>query len=220
VAPPQVIAIDGPVAVGKTSLGQVLARKLGYIFVDTGNMYRAITWKALKLGIPLEDEPRLESLTRKTKMEFSADSRLRVDGQPLGPELRSPPVEAGVPLVSRLPQVRQALVAQQRALARQGRVVMAGRDIGTVVLPQAQLKVFLTASPEERAQRRFLELKGAGQEPDYNAILGDLKRRDGMDSTRAVSPLRPAPDARMVDTEGIPLEEVVRRVLALMEGPW
>lgn len=216
-ARPSLISIDGPVAVGKTSLGKLLARQLGYRFVDTGNMYRALTWKALKLGLNLDQEEKLGELAQRTRMEPWAEEGFLVDGEGVGRELRSQEVEKGVSLVARHPRVRRALVALQQRLAQEGRVVMVGRDIGTVVLPQAQAKFFLTASAGERARRRFRELKEQGQNPDYEAVLKDLERRDGIDSNRSHSPLRPAPDARIVDTDGLTLEEAAQKVLSLLE---
>jgi cytidylate kinase len=217
-ARPSLIAIDGPVAVGKTSLGKLLARQLGYKFVDTGNMYRALTWKALKLGLDLDQEEKLGEMAERARMEPWGEDGFLVDGEEVGKELRSQEVEKGVSLVACHPRVRLAMVALQQRLAQEGRVVMVGRDIGTVVLPQAQAKFFLTASPGERARRRFRELKEQGQNPDYEAVLKDLERRDGIDSKRSHSPLRPAPEARILDTDGLILEEVARKVLSLLEG--
>ena len=151
-------------------------------------------------------------------MEPWAEEGFLVDGEGVGRELRSQEVEKGVSLVARHPRVRRALVALQQRLAQEGRVVMVGRDIGTVVLPQAQAKFFLTASPGERARRRFRELKEQGQNPDFEAVLKDLERRDGIDSNRSHSPLRPAPDARIIDTDGLTLEEAAQKVLSLLEG--
>ncbi|MFQ5826457.1 MAG: (d)CMP kinase [Dehalococcoidia bacterium] len=215
---PQLIAIDGPVAVGKSTVGRLLARKLGYRFIDTGAMYRALAWKALKLGVSLEDGEKLGELARSTAMEFSGEGGLLMDGQEVSHELRHPNVESGVSLVSRIAEVRQAMVAQQQAMAQDGRVVMAGRDIGTVVLPRAGLKVYLEASAEERARRRYQELGDQREGVDYASVLDDLKRRDAIDSQRATSPLRPAPDARIIDTEGLGAEEVVERLCALVGG--
>ncbi|MEE8472889.1 MAG: (d)CMP kinase [Dehalococcoidia bacterium] len=212
---PRLITIDGPVAVGKSTVGRLLAGKLGYRFIDTGAMYRALAWKALKLGLDPEDEEGLSELARSTAMEFSGDGELLVDGQVVSHELRQPSVEERVSLVSRIAEVRQAMVAQQQAIARESGAVMAGRDIGTVVLPQAELKVYLEASAEERARRRYQELRQQGKDVDYASVLDDLKRRDNIDSQRAVSPLRPASDAHIIDTEGLEVEVVVDRISTL-----
>ena len=196
-------------AVGKSTVGRLLAQRLGFRFFDTGAMYRALTWKALKLVIPLDDEERLSQLARETRMSLIPQG-IRMDGVELTVELRSPAVEEGVSQVSSHPGVRQILVAEQHRLAGGGGVVMVGRDIGTVVLPQAEIKVFLTASAEERAQRRFRELG-----VNYQAKFEDLKRRDSIDSQRQASPLRPAADAHIINTEGLTPEMVVEKVMAL-----
>lgn len=217
---PRLIAIDGPVAVGKTTIGLLLAYRLGYSFVDTGTMYRALTWKALKLGINLEDEDKLARLAANTKIKFVANKNLGilVDGEDVSDEVRRPEVERGVSLVSKVIGVRRAMVKEQRRMAQRGRLIMAGRDIGTVVLPRAGLKIFLTASPEERARRRYLELSNQGETADYKVILNELLRRDEIDSQRAVSPLKPAEDAKIIDTESLSPEQVVQKILALMEA--
>lgn len=209
------IAIDGPVAVGKSTIGRLLAEKLGYFFVDTGNMYRALTWKALKLDIDLGGEDKLSQLAANTKIEF-VSGRILVDGKDITVEVRSEEVERNVSLVSKVAGVRQIMLEKQREIARAGKVIMAGRDIGTVVLPEAELKVFLIASPEERAHRRYLELLNQEAKADYNAILADLVSRDKIDSQQAASPLQPAADAKIIDTEGLTPERVVQKILTLM----
>lgn len=209
---PQVIAIDGPVAVGKTTVGRLLARRLNYHFVDTGMMYRALTWKALRTGINPYDADGLTKMAYETRLSVDEEG-INVDGVTVGEELRSPEVERKVSLVSMVPGVREAMVQRQRELADRGGIIMAGRDIGTVVLPEAPLKVFLTASAKERARRRHSELGGR---EDYETILRDLERRDELDSSRSISPLKPAPDAHIIDTENLTPEEVVDRILALI----
>ncbi len=216
---PQLIAIDGPVAVGKSSVGYLLARKQGYIFFDTGMMYRAFTWKVLKLGISPKDKSRLSQLANITKFDFvpSREGYLSplIDGENVSSKLLCPEVEEQVSLISKVAGVRQALVSEQRKLAKREKVVMAGRDIGTVVLPWAELKIFLVASAEERANRRYKELMEQGKGIDYNAILVDLKRRDEMDTQRTISPLKPATDAIVINTEKLSLEQVVDKIYAL-----
>jgi len=216
---PQLIALDGPVAVGKSSVGSLLARKLGYIFFDTGMMYRAFTWKVLKLGISPEDENELSHLASTTKFSFvsSQEGRLLpiIDGEDVSSKLLCPEIEELVSLVSKVAGVRQTLVSEQRKLAQRVKVIMAGRDIGTVVLPWAELKIFLVASAEERANRRYKELLEQGEKVDYNIIFADLKRRDEMDIHRTISPLKPATDAIVINTEKLSLEQVVDKIYAL-----
>jgi cytidylate kinase len=203
-------------------VGRLLAARLGYRFIDTGNMYRALAWKALKLGIDPEDGPALARLAESTRLEMlpgeGAEAGPLVDGQAVAAALRSPEVERAVSPVSRFPQVRRALVQHQRRLARQGGVVMVGRDIGTHVLPRAGLKVFLEASPQERARRRHREVAGTAPEGSatYQSILAELERRDRMDSQRAVSPLRPATGAVIIDTEGLTPQEVADHICRLL----
>ena len=216
---PQLIALDGPVAVGKSSVGSLLAEKLGYVFFDTGMIYRAFTWKVLKSGISPEDKEELCDLACATEFGFvpSQEGVLSVfiDGEDVSSKLLSPEIEGLVALTAKVAGVRQAMVAEQRKLAQRGSVVMAGRDIGTVVLPWAELKIFLTASAEERARRRHKELQQRGQNSSLEAVLADLKRRDEMDINRTISPLRPAADAVIIDTEGHSLEQIVDRIHGL-----
>lgn len=216
----QFIAIDGAVAVGKSTVGKLLAEKLGYHFIDTGVMYRALTWLALQHQVSLADHKALSELARKTRFDLSSSPRetILVNGQDVTAELRHPEVEASVSQVSQVPGVREALVDQQRCLAAEGRVVMVGRDVGTVVLPGAELKIFLSASSQERARRRYQEWLQKGKEVDYQTVLLELQRRDAIDSHRPISPLRPAPEAHIVDTEGLSAEQVVARLLDIIEG--
>ncbi|MGA8848981.1 MAG: (d)CMP kinase [Dehalococcoidia bacterium] len=213
---PQLIAIDGPVAVGKSSVGSLLAKRLGYVFFDTGMMYRAFTWKVLKSGTSTEDEQKLCQLANTTKFDFVPLQGCYlspfIDDEDVSSELFCPEVEAHVPLVAKIARVRQTLILEQRRLAQRGKIVMAGRDIGTVVLPRAELKVFLTASTEERARRRYKELLERGENSSLEAVLADLKKRDEMDIHRTVSPLKPAEDAIIIDTENLSLEQVVDKI--------
>lgn len=216
---PRLIAIDGPVAVGKSSVGSLLAERLGYVFFDTGMIYRAFTWKVIKCGISPTDEEKLGQLANTTRFEFIAIREWLlspvIDGEDVSAKLLCPEVEEQVPLTSKIAGVRRALVLEQRKLARRGKVVMAGRDISTVVLPWAELKIFLTASTEERARRRHRELLARGDNTNLKTVLADLKKRDEMDMNRAISPLKPAEDAIVIDTEGPSLEQVVDRIYAL-----
>jgi len=202
-----------------------VARRLGYLFLDTGAMYRALTWLALRRRLDPEDEEAIARLAAETTMEVSQPPpgsgerwRVRIDGEDATPHLRTPEVEASVSLVSRVPAVRRALVRIQRRLAQRGPTVMAGRDIGTAVLPHADLKVYLDASREERARRRRQQLALKGPIPSFESVLADLEKRDAIDSSRSVSPLRPAADAVIINTDGLSLEEVVERVLSLVEA--
>lgn len=219
---PSTIAIDGPVASGKTAVGGLLALKLAYRFIDTGVMYRAVTWAALRDGTSPEDEAAVTALAHRMQMEVAysdtlSGPRILVDGRDVTSELRSREVDGWVSLVSSYSGVRQALVARQRALAGEGGIVMVGRDIGTVVLPDADLKVFLTASREERAMRRYREMKEREQSPSLEQVMENLLARDEMDSTRADSPLRPGEGAYMLNTNDMDLDQVVDNILRLMD---
>ena len=217
---PQLIAIDGPVAVGKSSVGSLLARRLGYVFFDTGMVYRAFTWKVLKSGIPPGDEEKLCQLVNTTKFDFVPIKSgwylsPLIDDEDISSKLLCPEIEEQVSLTSKIAGVRQALVLEQRRLAQRGKLVMAGRDIGTVVLPWAELKIFLTASTEERAMRRYKELLERGENTSLEIVLADLKRRDEIDTHRTISPLKPAEDAIIIDTENFSLEQVIDKTYAL-----
>lgn len=220
---PSTIAIDGPGAAGKSAVGGRVAHRLGYRFVDTGSMYRALTWLTLQRGVDPQDEETVAELAAATSMEVTTGSpsapeqcRIGVNGLDATPHLRSPEVEGAVSWVSRVPRVRQVMVGIQRGLAAEGEVVMAGRDIGTVVLPEADLKVYLDASTEVRARRRHEELTLEGQSISLQSVHEELLRRDAIDSSRKTSPLKPAADAVVIDTNDLTLEEVVERVLSLI----
>ena len=183
-------------------------------------MYRAVTWAAIERGIDLEDDEGLGKLAESLQMRLAngeSGDRLAVDGQDITDRLRDPKVEHGVSLVSSVSGVRSALVKQQQAIAREGPIVMAGRDIGTVVLPDAKLKVFLKASVEVRARRRHHELQHEANALDYEQVMDDLERRDKIDSERANSPLRPAADALQLETDDLEVEEVAQRILSILE---
>ena len=214
-----VIAIDGPVASGKTTVGLNLARELGYRLVDTGMMYRAITWLALHEGVDILEEEAVTTLARLAQIELGqptkeGNPRLSINGLDITNELRSPEVDRNVSLVSRVAGVREAMVRRQRELAGEGNLIMLGRDIGTVVLPDAPLKVYLDASARERAHRRRLELLENGVDRPEQEIFEELEQRDEMDRNRHASPLRPAEGAIIIVTDGLSLEEVVDRVRA------
>jgi len=209
---PSVIAIDGPAASGKTTVGRALAKRLGYLFVDTGVFYRAATLAALDSGTALDDEPALSRLAAAVSVAFAdGGERVLIGGADAGPRLRSPEVDAAVSPVSAVAGVRAALLGPQREAAA-GSVVMAGRDVGTVVLPDAA-KVYLDASPEERTRRRFAELAGADNPRSERAVRENLALRDETDSRREHAPLAAAPDAVRVVTDGLSVAEAVERVL-------
>lgn len=220
---PTVIAIDGPAASGKSTLGRLLAEALNYLFLDTGSMYRALTLAVLQQGVDVDDETAVTHLAEQTKIDIQpanqpADGRLYtvlLNDADVTWAIRSPAVDAHVSKVSSYPGVRRELVRQQRALGERGHVVMVGRDIGTVVMPDAPLKLYVTASATERARRRWLERCRQGHTAEYEAILADVIRRDRIDSTREHSPLRPADDAIRIDTTKRPVETVVAEILAL-----
>lgn len=212
-----VIAVDGPVASGKTTVGRLLAQRLIYKFLDTGAMYRAITWAALEAGVSPKDGSRLVRLAQEQRMGvvFQQDGQaaVLVDGRDVAAYLREERVEQSVSLVSQVSGVRDILVELQRRLAEEGSIVMAGRDIGTVVLPNAPLKVFLIASVAERARRRHAERQASGHSVSYQDVMEDIAKRDKLDSERKVAPLRPATDAYVMDTDGLSIEMVVGRIL-------
>lgn len=211
-----VIAIDGPVAAGKTVVGRQVAQRLGFKYLDTGVMYRGVTWLALRCAVPVEDTNALGELARNHPIRLKGqDSDIVLIGRhEVGPELREPQIDRNVSQVSLIPEVRVALVAQQQALAEEGNIVMVGRDIGTVVLPKADLKIFLTASVEERARRRWQDLVRQGHGVDYQQVIQDTRHRDAMDSQRAMSPLIPAGDAIQLNTDGLTTDQVIEAILS------
>lgn len=218
---PDVIAIDGPAASGKSTIGFMLARRLGYLYLDTGSMYRALTLAAIHRGISVNDEAGLTSLALTLDLEVlplrgETDGRqytVLINGQDVTWDLRLPEVDAAVSQVSTYALVRAEMVRRQRETARRGRVVMVGRDIGTVVMPDAPLKLYITASAAERARRRLIDRHRQGHDDDYEAILADVIRRDQIDSSRQHSPLRPAADSVVIDTTNQPAEAVLDGIL-------
>lgn len=224
-APATVIAIDGPAASGKSTVAQAVADRLGYLYFDTGAMYRAVTWRALQQGVPVADEAAVTALAealdidvQPARLDDGRQYTVLVDGQDVTWAIREPAVANHVSQVSAYPGVRAALVAQQRRLAARGRIVMVGRDIGTVVLPDAPLKIYLDASVEERARRRWLEEQARGGRRSYAEVLAEVRLRDTIDSSRAVAPLRPAADAVILDSTLMAVEQVVERVLQIAQS--
>ncbi|MBN1429680.1 MAG: (d)CMP kinase [Anaerolineae bacterium] len=220
---PSTIAIDGPAASGKSTLAHALANKLGYLYLDTGVMYRAVTLAALRSGIDLADEPALTRLAETVEIDVVAptvadgrDCTIYLDGEDVTLGLREAEVDAGVSIPSAYAGVRQALSQKQRRIGERRRVVMAGRDIGTVVMPDADLKIYLDASAEARARRRWLELQAGNRSDSYDDILAGVRRRDEIDSRRAVAPLRPADDAIILDTTEMDAPAVLDYVMGLV----
>lgn len=222
---PSTIAIDGPAASGKSTIGGLLAERLGYLYFDTGVMYRAVTWAALARGIAVEDEAGVTALAERLKIDVVrptvADGRqytVLADGQDVTWEIRCPEVNHGVSPVSAYAGVRAALTVQQQRIARQGEIVMVGRDIGTVVLPDADLKFYLDATVDERAHRRYREEVARGEAADLDTVLASVRWRDKIDSSRALAPLRAAEDAVVIDTTSLDVDQVMERVLAMVNG--
>ena len=220
--PPSIIAIDGPAASGKSTLGRRLADSLGYLFFDTGVMYRAVTWIALQRGLNVQDEAVVADLAEKIQIDVSPASKpdgrvcdVMVEGKDITWETRQPEVDANVSIVSAYRGVRSAMSKQQRRIGQRGRVIMVGRDIGTVVLPEADLKIYLDASAQERARRRSNEIKARGGEAGYEDILASVIERDRINSTRDVAPFRAAEDAVMIDSDSMSADEVFEEVKRL-----
>jgi len=220
--PPSIIALDGPAASGKSTLGRSLADSLGYLFFDTGVMYRAITWIALQHDMNLKDEAVITTLAQKAQIDIQPPSiedgracDVIIGGKDVTWDMREGAVDANVSVVSAYADVRKALSEQQRRIGLRGKVVMVGRDIGTVVLPEADLKIYLDASAEQRARRRYDEMIARDEQADYDEILRKVIDRDHIDSTRAVAPLRPADDAVIIDSDNISADQVFAQVMDL-----
>ena len=215
-----VVAIDGPAGAGKSTVALELARRLGYTLVDTGALYRAVALTARERGISWDDDAALGALTNDLQLEFANSPegapRVRIDGKDRADDIRTPEISMGASDVSRHPAVRAGLLGLQRRLGQHGGVVLEGRDIGTVVFPNAEAKVFLTASPEIRADRRVQDLRSRGIEADPAQTLSEVRARDEQDQSRSAAPLRAAPDSIVVDTTNLGFDAVVERLVAIV----
>lgn len=223
---PRTIAIDGPAGAGKSTIGALVAERMGYLFLDTGAMYRAVALAAQRRGVDPDDAGSLASLATEVRIAIGPptvqDGRaysVLLDGDDVTWAIRAGDIDRTVSQVARVPAVRDAMVEQQRALAKRGRVVMVGRDIGTVVLPDAERKIFLTASAGERAKRRGEELAARGEIRPRQELLHEILRRDQLDSERVVSPLKPAEDAVVVQTDGLSVKQALDQILAVISRP-
>ena len=213
------MAIDGPAGAGKSTIAKLAAEKLGYAYIDTGAMYRSVAWKFLQTGKAF-DEDFISGLSKTMLIDFKPEAKINrvfVDGTEVTDAIRTPEVTAIVSRVAAIGAVREAMVNQQRRMGEAGGVLMDGRDIGTVVFPNAQLKIFLTASVEERARRRYAEMVAKGQQVDLQQLQADIAERDKQDSERAISPLRQAEDALLLDTSDMGISEVTDRILQLVQ---
>jgi cytidylate kinase len=207
-----IVAIDGPSGAGKSTVGKMLARELGYIYIDTGAMYRALGWKAMKEGVALKESPQLRELCARTDVtlrQVGGELRVYVDGQDVSLFIRTPEMSMAASAISAQPSVRARLLELQRQMGRGGGVVLEGRDIGTVVFPEAKAKFYLDADPVQRAERRYAELKAKGEDVSLERIIEEVKKRDYDDSHRAIAPLKKADDAVVVDSSRMSAKEVV-----------
>jgi cytidylate kinase len=213
---PLIIAIDGPSGAGKGTIARTVAANLHYRHVDTGAMYRAVGWKALHDGVALDDEPAVAALADRSTIVVEG-GRVSIDGHDVTQAIRTPEIDKAASSVARMSRVREVLVARQRRTAEQGGIVMEGRDIGTVVFPDADVKIYLDASTEERARRRLNDPAHSGGKAGEAAVAASIAARDQSDSTRTASPLTMAADAVLIDTTGMPVAHVVERVMALVK---
>ena len=222
---PNIITIDGPVASGKSSVGLSLAKKLGYFFLDTGVMYRAVTWAAINQKIEINNIEAISNLAQQINIEIKPSTKcdgrnndVFIDKVDITWKLKEPEVNENVSQVSRYPLVREVLTKQQREFGRRGKIIMAGRDIGTIVIPDAELKIFLEASTDERAIRRFNEEVERGKQIDLEGVIKNIEMRDKIDSNRKIAPLIPAKDAIIINTDGKEISEVVDEILNIIES--
>jgi len=219
-----IIAIDGPAAVGKSTMGKLIARELGFLYIDTGAIYRAITWKVLKNNININDEEMISHLVSDIRLNIERINNkslndyyhIFVDGEDITEEIRNPRIDQNVSQIARLPKVRKQLICLQRELAEKGNIVMEGRDIGSVILPQADIKFYFTASEEERIKRRYKELIKKGYNIDYELVKKQIIQRDKIDSKRKYAPLIKAKDAILIDSTKINIEEVKDKILKII----
>ncbi|MBI5136384.1 MAG: (d)CMP kinase [Nitrospirae bacterium] len=220
--PAPVVAIDGPSGAGKSTVARAVARAMGLLYLDTGALYRAIGWKAGETGTDPADAAAMAALCARVSVTLQADgaggNRVLVDGEDVTDRIRTQAVAALASAVSAQPCVRRALLDLQRGMGRHGGVILDGRDIGTVVFPDADVKIFLDADPAERARRRYDELVAKGQAADFQQILAEVNARDHADRTRPIAPLIQAPDARVVDTTAMSADEVIARICAMIRN--
>ncbi|MGQ9463111.1 MAG: (d)CMP kinase [Candidatus Fervidibacter sp.] len=217
-----VIAIDGPVGAGKSTIARLVAQRFGYLYVDTGAMYRAVALKALRLGVDIHDPILMENLAQATNIQLQPQSdgsvRVVLDGEDITEAIRTPEVSEASSVVSAHKGVRDILSMRQKEMAKPGGVVMEGRDIQTVIAPDAEIKIFLTATQKERARRRWLELRQKGLEVNYEEVLREIRERDERDSRRPIAPLKKAPDAIEIDTTEMTPEEVADKIVKIAKS--
>lgn len=214
----RIVAIDGPAGAGKSTVAKNLAARLGFLYIDTGAMYRAVAYEALQRQVTLDNEAALEEIAASVELDMQVEAgqnRIYLNGRDVSEEIRMPEVSAAASPVSAYTGVREHMVAKQRLLAKRGKVVLDGRDIGTVVLPEADCKIYLTASLDERARRRYKELRERGIEAELDSVRRDIEERDYRDMHRENSPLRRAEDAVLLDSTGMSIDEVMQKVMKL-----
>lgn len=214
------VAIDGPAGAGKSTIAKTASKELGYIYVDTGALYRTVGVSALRKKVDMESDDAIASVLPETNVEMKfvgGEQRMYLNGEDVSAEIRLPEASMAASRVSAVPKVREFLFDLQRDLAKKNNCIMDGRDIGTVVLPDAQVKIFLTASPECRADRRYKELMEKGVEVNYDDVLSDIIKRDYNDSHRAVAPLKPAEDSVILDTSGFELEQSIKAIMDIIK---